>query len=170
MKEGRLCAAFGFNKAQPRHWKDDEIALTEEVAIPSRDPARVARWRAWDEHGEAIAPTDFPGARAIRGERVVPGQNMLYTDDDGREIWTRVSAVPICDAAGQVIAQTGVISDIDASKRSAEALRESEERQVFLLRLSDALAPLTDAAAIQEEACRLLGEQMERRPRLLRRD
>jgi signal transduction histidine kinase len=40
------------------------------------------------------------------------------------------------------------------------ALRESEERQAFLLRLSDALRPLADPVAIQEEASRLLGEHL----------
>lgn len=40
-------------------------------------------------------------------------------------------------------------------ERSA-ALRESEERKAYLLALSDALRPLKDAAAIQEEATRLL--------------
>lgn len=40
------------------------------------------------------------------------------------------------------------------------ALRESEGRQVFLLKLSDALRPLTDAKEIQQITCRLLGEHL----------
>lgn len=43
--------------------------------------------------------------------------------------------------------------------RSEAGLRESEERQAFLLRLSDALRSLSDPAEIQQVAMRLLAEQ-----------
>lgn len=96
--------------------------------IPSRDPARLGRWRGWDAQGRPLEPQDFPGARALRGERVVPGQEMIYTDDDGREVWTSVSNVPIRDEAGRVTGLATVVTDIDAVKRSVDALRESEAR------------------------------------------
>lgn len=96
--------------------------------MPSRDPARMARWRAWDAHGRQLGPDDFPGARALRGERVVPGVEMLYTEDDGRETWTQVSAAPVTNARGEVVGQCVAITDIDALKRSEEALRENEGR------------------------------------------
>jgi signal transduction histidine kinase len=41
-----------------------------------------------------------------------------------------------------------------------ESLRASEARQAFLLRLSDALRPLSDPAQVQEQAARCLGEYM----------
>lgn len=94
--------------------------------IPSRDPTQAPRWRAWDPEGRPLEPGDFPGARAMRGERVVPGEDMLYAADDGREVWTRVASIPIRDAAGQVTAIASVISDIDAIKRTTDALRDSE--------------------------------------------
>ena len=50
--------------------------------------------------------------------------------------------------------------DISERKRAEAALREGEERQAFLLRLSDALRPLGDAVDVQGEATRLLGEQL----------
>lgn len=96
--------------------------------MPSRDPARVARWRAWDADGRPLRPEDFPGARALRGERVVPGIEMLYTGDDGRETWTQVASAPVVGAGGKVIGQGVTITDIDALKRSEEALRENERR------------------------------------------
>ena len=37
---------------------------------------------------------------------------------------------------------------------------DSEERQAFLLELSDALRPLADPVAVQEKASRLLGEHL----------
>ena len=45
-------------------------------------------------------------------------------------------------------------------KRVEVALQESESRQVFLLRLGDALRRLVDPVAIQGEASRLLGERL----------
>ena len=40
------------------------------------------------------------------------------------------------------------------------ALRASEERQAFLLKLSDVLRPLSDPVGLQEAACRALGEHL----------
>lgn len=96
--------------------------------IPSRDTERGSPWRGWDVDGRPLETKHFPGARALGGESVVPGQEMLYTGDDGREIWTSVSTAPIRDEGGTVTGAVAVISDIDDVKRSADALRESEER------------------------------------------
>ncbi|WP_375274074.1 GAF domain-containing protein [Methylorubrum thiocyanatum] len=51
--------------------------------------------------------------------------------------------------------------DVSERKRAEMALREREERQAFLLSLSDAVRTLTDPAAIQGEACRLIGERLD---------
>ncbi|HEX5419473.1 MAG TPA: GAF domain-containing protein, partial [Gammaproteobacteria bacterium] len=45
-------------------------------------------------------------------------------------------------------------------KHADEELRTREERQAFLLELSDALRPLADPVQIEGEACRLLGKQL----------
>jgi PAS domain S-box-containing protein len=50
--------------------------------------------------------------------------------------------------------------DVTERKRSEEALRHSEERQAFLLKLTDALRPLRDPAAIQRDASRILRQQL----------
>ena len=47
-----------------------------------------------------------------------------------------------------------------ARVRAEEALRRSDERQAFLLKLSDALRPLGDPLDVQEVAARLLGEYL----------
>lgn len=53
-----------------------------------------------------------------------------------------------------------VFDDITDLKRAETVLRESEERQAFLLKLSDAVRPLADAADIQGETTRLLRQQL----------
>lgn len=102
--------------------------------MPSRDATRGARWRGWHPDGRPVEPHEFPGARALRGERVVPGIEMLYRRDDGREIWTQVAAAAIVDDKGHATGEVAaVINDIDALKRTEEALRENESRLRDLL-------------------------------------
>jgi PAS domain S-box-containing protein len=45
-------------------------------------------------------------------------------------------------------------------REAAQSMQESQERQAFLLQLSDALRPLADPVEIQGEAARLLGEYL----------
>ncbi|MEE7489237.1 PAS domain S-box protein [Methylobacterium oryzae] len=106
--------------------------------MPSRGPDRGDRWRAWDD-GRLIAPHDYPGSRALRGDRVVPGLEMLFVDDGGRSFWTNVATAPTFDAAGQVTGFVSVISDIterkearEAARRAEEAYRDALERQVHV--------------------------------------
>lgn len=54
-----------------------------------------------------------------------------------------------------------VLRDVTSRTRADAALRESEELQAFLLRLGDALRPLSDPIAIQEVAVCLLGRHLE---------
>ncbi|MGY6270896.1 response regulator [Achromobacter denitrificans] len=63
-------------------------------AVPSARAAQAAHWRGWDESGNPVAPENWPGRRALRGEMVMPGTEMQYTAADGREHWMRVSAAP----------------------------------------------------------------------------
>lgn len=55
---------------------------------------------------------------------------------------------------------TGAVLDITHRKRIEAALRESEERHAFLLRLSDALRAVSEPEQIQFVASRLLGERL----------
>lgn len=117
---------------------------------PSLDDTRHAHWRAFRDDGSAYTRQDFPGARALRGERVVPGIEMLYKQDDGPEIWTQVAAVPVTNDSGHITGQVAVVNNIDALKRTEAALRLSEEKHRTLFaemaqsnkHLSDFLAVL----------------------------
>jgi GAF domain-containing protein len=52
------------------------------------------------------------------------------------------------------------VRDVSERKHAGKALRASEERQKFLLKLSDALRPLSDPQEVKAVATRLLGEQL----------
>ena len=56
---------------------------------------------------------------------------------------------------------TVLYEDVTERRRAEDALRASEERQAFLLRLSDALRPLADAAEIQATTTRMLGAHLD---------
>jgi PAS domain S-box-containing protein len=68
---------------------------------------------------------------------------------DGTYRWLLARGVPIRNEAAEVTRWINTALDIHDRKEAEKALRESEERKSFLLRLSDALHPLGDAVEIQ---------------------
>lgn len=97
--------------------------------LPSMDDARHHHWRVFHPDGSSCARQDFPSARALRGERVVPGSMALYEKDDGVEMWTQIAAVPLKGRDGTPRGQVAIVTNIDAFKRTEEALRLSEANQ-----------------------------------------
>ena len=95
-----------------------------ERLIPSLDPTIRQRWEAHDPDGRPLAPDEFPGARALRGESV-DGVEFLFHPQDEPDLWTRVSSVPLKDENETVIGAISVILDIDEQKRAQEALRDA---------------------------------------------
>lgn len=69
--------------------------------------------------------------------------------------WLEVYVYPL---AGDRL--TVLYQDVTERKRAEETLRASQARQAFLLALSDALRPLTDAAEMKHTAMRVLGEHL----------
>jgi PAS domain S-box-containing protein len=119
--------------------------------IPSKDPKRGERWRASTLDGEPLSDSEYPGARALRGETVIPGIDFIHTFSDGREAWTRVSAAPFHNASQEIVGVVTVIQDIDAEKRSDERLRESEERFRSFSENSTDVLWIVDSATKQPE-------------------
>jgi PAS domain S-box-containing protein len=97
--------------------------------LPSLDEERYLRWTAFHDDGRLVERRDFAGARASRGERVVPGIEARYLGDDGVEIWTQVAAVPLKGRDGTTRGHVAIVTDIDAFKRTEAALRLAESRQ-----------------------------------------
>ncbi|MEW4568287.1 PAS domain-containing protein [Tautonia sp. JC769] len=126
--------------------------------IPSRD--EQTRWREVRGAGQPVPRDQWPAARALRGERVEPGMEFAYADEGGAERHALISAVPFRDGRGRADGAIVVVQDITERKRAEEVVRANEERQAFLLRLSDALRPVTDPAEAKQTACRVLGEHL----------
>lgn len=96
-----------------------------------------------------------------RYERIARTQKPERFEDraDALGRWYDVYAFPIGRAEQRRVAI--LFRDVMERKRSEAALKESEERNKFLLRLSDALRPLADAAEIQTTTARLTGEYLD---------
>jgi PAS domain S-box-containing protein len=106
--------------------------------------------------GTAVSPIRALLSRERRGER-----NLETTArrKGGSGFVAEVSASEF-EATSGVKLVIFFISDITQRKHTEEALEVSEIRQAYLLRLSDALRPLSDPVEIQTTASRILGEQI----------
>jgi len=122
--------------------------------LPSLEPDQARRWQAWTQHGDPLPMNEWPGPRALRGETVEPGVTFLYTAEDGRQRWIRVSAAPFLAADGGRLGAIALLQDIDEQKRAQDALAESEER------LREQAAELQDAARRKDEFLATLAHEL----------
>lgn len=110
-------------------------------------------------------PDDRPRLEALfaavqAGElRLFQGELRLLLPD-GEPRWVLFLGEVAHDAAGRPARVRGVVIDITPSRRAEQALRASEARHAFLLRLNDLLLPLSDPEEVQSVAARALGEYL----------
>jgi PAS domain S-box-containing protein len=107
------------------------------------DRERVAALHADPQAVAAGLDFEFRVNHPTRGERWIHSRSLAV---GGRE-----------DGARRLV---GIAQDITERKRTEQALRASEARQAFLLKLSDGLRPLNEPSALLDLACRVLGEQL----------
>ena len=96
-------------------------------AIAARDYREQESYGAIREDGTMYRPEDYPIARAFKGE-YISLEDMLYRRGDGRLIHLSLSAAPVRDLEGVIVAAASILNDITDRKRAQDALRESEEK------------------------------------------
>ena len=147
-------------------WGPAAIQLYNDAYIAvgrERHPALLGRSAAanWpDAYAEVIAPL-LAAARAGRGTRLVDLPVTLSGSDghaDERVFDTDWS--PIRNENGAVEGVLHTLAEVTDRSRSQARLLAGEERQAFLLALTDALRPLDDPAAVKEVAARCLGQHL----------
>ncbi|HKG58739.1 MAG TPA: ATP-binding protein [Pyrinomonadaceae bacterium] len=121
--------------------------------LSSLDPVFAARWRAWDEEGRPLDPSEWPSARALRGESVSPGCEMLYTSADGKQIWTRVLSAPFRDQADELSGVIVVVQDIDVQRRA-------ENRLEVLVRVSELIRTIHDPYELSYAVAETVGSHL----------
>jgi PAS domain S-box-containing protein len=93
-------------------------AILPEARLPSAHADAERHWIAHHPDGRPLQRSEFPGARALRGE-TVQGVEFQHVGD-GATRWYRVSGIPVRDAAGGVSGALLAIVDIDQEKSAAE--------------------------------------------------
>lgn len=131
--------------------------------LGDRHPSALGRdcREAWRQDGDGLLLLDeaFAG-HTVDTTESAPGPG------GGDEIRFSLSLVPVRDAAGGVEGLYGTCtprfapSQGETGREADASLRDSEERQSFLLTLSDVLRTLTSATDIVEVASRRLGERV----------
>lgn len=85
----------------------------------------------------------------------------IFEEGELRKGWCSLTYGPVRNERGEVLGAFVSIFDTTAQSNAEASLRKSEERQAFLVRLSDALRPLIEPAEIQAAASRVLGEHLD---------
>src|SRR5215467_7581498 len=120
--------------------------------------------RTYEDFRSRVHPDDL---LAVESERDTAVRNHEQFDLEYRIVrpsgeirWLSSRGRGYYDENGNVVRLVGNNIDITERVQTKEALRETKEREAFLLRLADTLRPLSDPLAIQEVSCRLLGQHL----------
>ncbi|WP_374047056.1 PAS domain-containing protein [Massilia sp. YIM B02443] len=110
----------------------------------------------------SVLHASFERVLFTRQQEVMPVMKygMVRLDGTSEERWWIPLQSPVLDDDGQVTAIIHSATDITDMHRAELALRASEERQAFLLKLSDAVRPLTSVEEIQSVTNQLLGTHL----------
>lgn len=146
-------------------WGPQHVHIYNDAYVPiarERHPALLGQpvRSGWsDVHDEVLVPLlaaskagkatrlrDFP----VEIERPAGREQRVFDSD-----WS-----PLRDESDDVAGALQMLVEITERHRSEAAMRESEERQTFLLKLSDALRPLADPNVVQTTAADLLGKHL----------
>ncbi|MFC0340758.1 CheR family methyltransferase [Paracoccus niistensis] len=157
------------------------VETARDYAIFTTDTAgRIETWPpgaeqvfGWSEDEAVGRPMDITFTPEDREtgqpaqERQTALENGLAPDvrwhlrKDGSRVFINGTTRPLRGPNGQHTGFLKIGQDVTGQRATEAALRASEARQAFLLRLSDALRPLTDPAAILGAASQILAEHLD---------
>jgi PAS domain S-box-containing protein len=120
--------------------------------------------RTYEDFRSRVHPDDLA---AVESDRDTAIHNRTQFDLEFRIVlpsgeirWLSAKGRGHYDENGNVVRVVGNNIDITERVQAKEALRESKDREAFLLRLADTIRPLGDPLAIQEVTARLVGEHL----------
>jgi two-component system cell cycle sensor histidine kinase/response regulator CckA len=101
--------------------------LLHHPLLPGSDYTDYWQYSAFHPDGSPYRPEEYPLARALLSASAIPFEDVAYRRGDGTLTTLAVSAAPILDEAGQIVAVAGTFHDISHQRRLEAALRENEE-------------------------------------------
>ncbi|MES2075753.1 MAG: PAS domain S-box protein [Pseudomonadota bacterium] len=134
-------------------------AILESNAAAVRMLAGAAGARLWDgvrEDGSAVEPASHPVQLALVSGVSVRDAVMGVRRADGALTWLSVNAEPICDESASVTLVVASLTDISERKRSADALRRSEQRLQEIIQMMPSGLFIKDTAGrylLMNRAC-----------------
>ncbi|HEX8394451.1 MAG TPA: PAS domain S-box protein [Longimicrobium sp.] len=105
--------------------------------MSSRSSADYGEWEGYHPDGRRVRAEEWPLARALRTGRPVVDEAYEIVRPDGRRGIVRLSAAPVADARGDIIAGVVIASDVTEEVAAAHALQASEERYRLLFRATN---------------------------------
>ncbi|HZG44304.1 MAG TPA: PAS domain-containing protein [Longimicrobium sp.] len=95
---------------------------------PSGSIGEYGEWVGFHLDGRRVQADEWPLARALRTGKAAGPDEIRVLRADGTPGTARLSAAPVLDAQGSVIAGVVVIDDVTEQRATLDALRASEER------------------------------------------
>ena len=92
--------------------------------LNSPDVESYKNWVSFHADGRRVQSSEYPLARALRGEER-PTLEVHYQFDDGSRSWILLSAAALRDAAGVITGAIVTAQDIDLEKRANATLQQS---------------------------------------------
>lgn len=140
--------------------------FTPNGKMPSMDDRNFHRWIAYGADGKLVERHNYPAARALRGDPI-PYLEMIYEQEDGQQVWTRVASLPFKNENDEIIGAVIVITDINELKRSERELIKNAQQLKALLKQKDEFigvashelkTPVTSMKAYAELVQDMLGQ------------
>jgi signal transduction histidine kinase len=95
--------------------------------LPTLNIAAHGEWVSYHPDGKRVKAEEYPLVRALRTGEVIAPEEVQYERGDGTRGWVSLSASPIFNSEGKVVAGVVAVGDLDDRKRAEAALVQSEK-------------------------------------------